>query len=344
MLIMLGLFLVSKIIHLIHVISILKGDLAEYRNTEPALILNYPPENLADSTLVHDSGTTDLRDSCVLVIIQYCALIIVNSVAMLITRKNNHYLRLMPWLITFIQLCELPFAPVLPTWYIVLITVWLSCSLFFLTVLSLQTLFQAVPILLTMLICLPIRLYALLANSVESVPFGYLSVFILLGLLTAFTFTIDVVSDKKRALSRLTEVEKEKECFRATLSSFPEGVMIARVDKDGDENSNIEEKRGVLEIISSRTKVEVCFTNLQLKKYLGARQNDDPYKNLELRNIVPFTFQTKKVIEKQRNESRLRTDQTVEISAPERFSINDLLREGWTGRRFYKIKPVADKD
>ena len=234
MLLMLGLFLVSKFIHLIHVISILKGDLAEYRNTEPALILNYPPENLADSTLVHDSGTTDLRDSCVLVIIQYCALIIVNSVAMLITRKNNHYLRLMPWLITLIQLCELPFAPVLPTWYIVLITVWLSCSLFFLTVLSLQTLFQAVPILLTMLICLPIRLYTLLANSVESVPFGYLSVFILLGLLTAFTFTIDVVSDKKRALSRLTEVEKEKECFRATLSSFPEGVMIARVAKDGD--------------------------------------------------------------------------------------------------------------
>ena len=98
-----------------------------------------------------------------------------------------------------------------------------------------------------------------------------------------------------------------------------------------------------MEISSSRTKVEVCFTNLQLKKYLGANQNDDPYKNLELRNIVPFTFQTKKVIEKQRNESRLRTGQTVEISQPERYSINDLLREGWTGRRFYKIKPVAEK-
>ena len=41
--------------------------------------------------------------------------------------------------------------------------------------------------------------------------------------------------------------------------------------------------------------------NKQLKKYIGVEKyDDDPYKNLELQNIVPFIFQTKKVIEKQR--------------------------------------------
>ena len=65
----------------------------------------------------------------------------------------------------------------------------------------------------------------------ETVPYGYLHVFILLGLLAVLAFTVDVISGKKRALIHLTKVEKELESFRDTMSSFPEGVMIARVNK-----------------------------------------------------------------------------------------------------------------
>lgn len=43
--------------------------------------------------------------------------------------------------------------------------------------------------------------------------------------------------------------------------------------------------------------------NQQLKKYLRI-DSQDPIKNLEVRNIVQYFFQTKKHIEKKRQESR----------------------------------------
>ena len=70
MFLMLGLFLVSKIIHLIHVIGILVGDLPDYRNSSPALILDYPPDDLSSDAdkVEDDSGTIALRNDCFVVL------------------------------------------------------------------------------------------------------------------------------------------------------------------------------------------------------------------------------------------------------------------------------------
>lgn len=106
-------------------------------------------------------------------------------------------------------------------------TAWVFASYFFLTVLSFQTLFQAFPILLVLLIGLPVRLYMLI--EVDQVPYGYLIAFGLLTLCVAIMISIDVVSSAKLVFKQLFEMHRQKECFRTILSSFPEGVMIAKV-------------------------------------------------------------------------------------------------------------------
>ena len=60
--------------------------------------------------------------------------------------------------------------------------------------------------------------------------------------------------------------------------------------------------------------------------------------NLELKRVVPFTFQTKVEIDKRRQDSHYSTENTMQ-SDPVVIasSLGDLLREGWQGRRFYKI-------
>ena len=100
-------------------------------------------------------------------------------------------------------------------------------SIFFLTVLSFQSLYQAIPLLVILLVGLPLRLYGLI--NVENIPYGYLSVFGVLTLAVGILISIDVVSSAKLVFKQLFEMHRQKECFKTIMSSFPEGVMIAKV-------------------------------------------------------------------------------------------------------------------
>ena len=122
--------------------------------------LDYPPSR--------DDSIEALRTVLYIVIVQYIVLLITNAVAMLLTKKTDSYPRFMPWLLTIMQLCELPFLPVLPVWYVGIIAVWLFCMIFFQTVLPIQTLYQGLPIFMVLLICLPARIFTLLASSLET--------------------------------------------------------------------------------------------------------------------------------------------------------------------------------
>jgi len=154
---------------------------------------------------------------------------LVIGLAMLLTKKTDCYIEVLAWIIGVVQLCELPFLPVFPIWYLVLTSIWVFASYYFLTVLTFQTLFQAVPILIALLIGLPLRLYLLI--DVDSVPVGYLVAFGILAFCVAVMISIDVVSLSKLVFKQLFEMHRQKECFRTILSSFPEGVMIAKVTK-----------------------------------------------------------------------------------------------------------------
>jgi len=84
-----------------------------------------------------------------------------------------------------------------------------------------------VPILLVLLVGLPARLYLLI--EVEQISFGYLGSFVALTFVVALMIAIDVVSSSKLVFKQLFEMHRQKECFRTILSSFPEGVLIAKV-------------------------------------------------------------------------------------------------------------------
>ena len=62
-------------------------------------------------------------------------------IAMILTKKTNHYINLLAWIIALVQLLELPIAPVFPSIYLLITATWTFASYFFLTVLSFQTLF-----------------------------------------------------------------------------------------------------------------------------------------------------------------------------------------------------------
>jgi len=58
------------------------------------------------------------------------------SIAMLLTKKTNIYISLLPYLIALVQLCELPFRPIFPNFYLLITAGWVLASYFFLTALS----------------------------------------------------------------------------------------------------------------------------------------------------------------------------------------------------------------
>ena len=62
------------------------------------------------------------------------------GIMLFIIKKTNYYLALLPWAIGIMQLCELPFMPIFPAQYLIITASWAYASLFFLTVLSFQTL------------------------------------------------------------------------------------------------------------------------------------------------------------------------------------------------------------
>ena len=72
---------------------------------------------------------------------QYLIVILTIGVVLFLTKKTNYYIVVLAWAIGLVQLCELPFLPVFPTWYLVMTASWVFASYFFLTVLSFQTLF-----------------------------------------------------------------------------------------------------------------------------------------------------------------------------------------------------------
>ena len=85
-------------------------------------------------------------------------LAIFTGVSLILIKKTTIYVSLLAWFVAVVQLCELPVCAVFPTWYLVMTAAWIFASFFFLTVLTFQTLFQALPILLVLFIGLPIRL------------------------------------------------------------------------------------------------------------------------------------------------------------------------------------------
>ena len=78
-----------------------------------------------------------------------------------------------------------------------------------------------------LLVGIPLRLYPLLEG--DFIPLPYLVLYALLGFAIAIAMSIDVVSSAKLVFKQLFEMHRQKECFRTILSSFPEGVMIAKV-------------------------------------------------------------------------------------------------------------------
>jgi len=226
MVILLALFLVSKIIHLIHLAIVLSTDSVEYRRSNPEILALYP---IGAGDGAEDPGAHNLKSDCHLVIGQYVIVVVIVGLAILLTHKSNYYVQLLAWIIAGVQLCELPFRAVLPAWYLVLTSSWLLASVFFLTVLSFHNLFQAGPVLLVLLFGLPARLYFLI--DTQQTPYGFLTCFILLTLAIAVMISIEVVSSAKLVFKQLFEMHRQKECFRTILSSFPEGVLISKVTR-----------------------------------------------------------------------------------------------------------------
>lgn len=85
---------------------------------------------------------------------------------------------------------------------------------------------------------------------------------------------------------------------------------------------------------SAQVETEVLFMNKQLRKYLGKQMEID----FDLPNITPFEFKTQKVVERREGRSATSFSQVNETENTIKFSVNDLLLQGWTGRRFFKVK------
>lgn len=83
------------------------------------------------------------------------------------------------------------------------------------------------PILVALLVGLPVRLFLLI--DTDRVPVVYLTMFGILSMCIAIAISVDVVSSSKLVFKQLFEMHRQKECFRTIMSSFPEGVMIAKV-------------------------------------------------------------------------------------------------------------------
>ena len=103
---LLTLFLVSKLFHLFHIGSILGGDLNEYRDKNSEIQEQYPSD---------DEGLEKLETDCYLVIGQCLGVMVVISISMILTKKTNIFIKLLPYLIALVQLCELPFKPIFPS-------------------------------------------------------------------------------------------------------------------------------------------------------------------------------------------------------------------------------------
>ena len=294
---MLSLYMSSKIFHFVYLTIILTGNVGDYRSSNPEIERNYPPEDPNPEEMT-DAGCEQLKNQCYVVIAQYIVVMLVIAVAMVLTRKTNHYIHVLAWLIALVQLCELPFHPVFPFWYLFITSSWVFASYFFLTVLSFQTLYQAVPILLILLVGLPLRMYLLV--DVTDVPYGFLTAFIVLSFAISIMISIDVVSSAKLVFKQLFEMHRQKECFRTIMSSFPEGVMIAKVtqlekggvgqsiygfNKDGpttqrgslhqeqqQNSAEHSEGDGSGEEEAPEIRVDVLFMNQHLQKFLGAKR------------------------------------------------------------------------
>ena len=103
---LLTLFLVSKLFHLFHIGSILGGDLNEYRDKNSEIQEQYPSD---------DQGLKKLETDCYLVIGQCLGVMVVISISMILTKKTNIFIKLLPYLIALVQLCELPVKPIFPS-------------------------------------------------------------------------------------------------------------------------------------------------------------------------------------------------------------------------------------
>ena len=104
---------------------------------------------------------------------------------------KNWFAVMIPWLLTVMQLCELPLFPVLPAWYSGLLCVWLFSSIYFLTLEVIQTLYQAVPIFILLLVGLPIRIVILHSDLVQSgTTYVYLLFYIVLSIVACLNLTI----------------------------------------------------------------------------------------------------------------------------------------------------------
>ena len=132
MFLLLSLFLVSKVFHLVHVVTI-RSKFGEHRDANPDIADHYPADLNADGV---DLNENKFKSDCVLVIVQYAVVMLIIAAAMVLTKKTNHYINLLAWIIAVVQLLELPIAPVFPCMYLLITATWVFASYFFLTVLS----------------------------------------------------------------------------------------------------------------------------------------------------------------------------------------------------------------
>ena len=131
---------------------------------------------------------------------QYCILIIINLIALLLSRKysgTNWFAAIIPWLVTCMQLSELPFSPVLPIWYSGLICIWIFCSIYFLTIEVVQSLYQAIPVFLLLFIGLPTRIVLLHQGSFDLGSYIYLALFVTLSIVACINLTIAWVGGRQ---------------------------------------------------------------------------------------------------------------------------------------------------
>ena len=111
---------------------------------------------------------------------------------------KNWFAVMIPWLLTVMQLCELPLFPVLPAWYSGLLCVWLFSSIYFLTLEVIQTLYQAVPIFILLLVGLPIRIVILHSDLVQSgTTYVYLLFYIVLSIVACLNLTIGWIGGRQ---------------------------------------------------------------------------------------------------------------------------------------------------
>lgn len=80
---------------------------------------------------------------------------------------------------------------------------------------------------LILLIALPLRLIPLV--DFADVSAGYIVCFVGLTFFVAILITVFVVGSERRVFKQLFEMHRQKECFRKVLSSYPEGVLIAKI-------------------------------------------------------------------------------------------------------------------